>query len=70
MSEGEAPPERGASLLALADGRYAVTGAGLTAIGGRRVLADWCAGRAERPDVDAAERAWWQEVVGALIARG
>jgi cell volume regulation protein A len=62
--------ERGASLLALADGRYAVTGAGLTAIGGRRVLADWCAGRAERPDVDAAERAWWQEVVGALIARG
>jgi cell volume regulation protein A len=62
--------ERGASLLALADGRYAVTGAGLTAIGGRRVLADWCAGRAERPDVDSAERAWWQEVVGALIARG
>ncbi|MGN6816502.1 MAG: potassium/proton antiporter [Solirubrobacterales bacterium] len=62
--------ERGASLLALADGRYAVTGAGLTAIGGRRVLADWCASRAERPDVDAAERAWWQEVVGALIARG
>jgi cell volume regulation protein A len=62
--------EHGASLLALADGRYAVTGAGLTAIGGRRVLADWCAGRAERPDVDAAERAWWQEVVGALIARG
>jgi cell volume regulation protein A len=62
--------ERGASLLALADGRYAVTGADLTAIGGRRVLADWCAGRAERPDVDSAERAWWQEVVGALIARG
>jgi cell volume regulation protein A len=62
--------ERGASLLALADGRYAVTGAGLTAIGGRRVLADWCAGRAERPDVDAAERVGWLEVVGALIARG
>jgi cell volume regulation protein A len=62
--------ERGAALLALADGRYAVTGAGLTAIGGRRVLADWCASRAERADVDAAERAWWQEVVGALIARG
>lgn len=62
--------ERGAALFALADGRYSVTGAGLTAIGGRHVLADWCARRAERSDVDAAERAWWQEVVGALIARG
>lgn len=62
--------ERGASLLALADGRYAVTGGGLIAVGGRRVLADWCARRAERPDVDATERAWWQEVTGALIARG
>ena len=62
--------ERGAYLLALADGRYAVIGAGLVAIGGRHVLADWCARRAERPDVDGAERAWWQEVTGALIARG
>ncbi|HEX6454992.1 MAG TPA: potassium/proton antiporter [Solirubrobacterales bacterium] len=62
--------ERGTYLLALADGRYAVIGAGLVAIGGRRVLADWCSRRAERPDVDSAERAWWQEVTGALIARG
>jgi potassium/hydrogen antiporter len=62
--------ERGAYLVALADGRFAVTGAGLTAIGGRRALADWCEGRVQRPDVDAAERAWWQEVTGALIARG
>jgi potassium/hydrogen antiporter len=62
--------ERGAALLALADGRYAVTGAGLLAIGGRRALAGWCEGRAERADVTAAERAWWQEVTGALIARG
>jgi potassium/hydrogen antiporter len=62
--------ERGASLLALADGRYAVTGAGLIAIGGRRALASWCERRSERPDVDSAERAWWQEVTGALIARG
>jgi cell volume regulation protein A len=62
--------ERGAYLVALADGRYAVMSAGLVAIGGRRVLADWCSRRAERPDVDAAERAWWQEVTGALIARG
>jgi potassium/hydrogen antiporter len=62
--------ERGAYLLALADGRYAVIGAGLVAIGGRRALADWCERRAARPDVDGAERAWWQEVTGALIARG
>jgi potassium/hydrogen antiporter len=62
--------ERGAYLVALADGRFAVTGAGLIAIGGRRSLADWCARRAERADADAAARAWWQEVTGALIARG
>ncbi len=62
--------ERGAYLLALTDGRYAVIGAGLVAIGGRRALADWCERRAARPDVDGAERAWWQEVTGALIARG
>jgi len=62
--------ERGTYLLALADGRYAVVGAGLVAIGGRRVLADWCSRRAERPDINGSERAWWQEVTGALIARG
>jgi cell volume regulation protein A len=62
--------ERGAYLLALADGRYAVIGAGLVAIGGRRSLADWCERRAARSDVDGPERAWWQEVTGALIARG
>jgi potassium/hydrogen antiporter len=62
--------ERGACLVALADGRFAVTGAGLIAIGGRRALAGWCEGRVDRDDVDAAERAWWQEVTGALIARG
>jgi hypothetical protein len=62
--------EQGAYLVALADGRYAVMSTGLVAIGGRRALAGWCEGRAERPEVDAAERAWWQEVTGALIARG
>jgi potassium/hydrogen antiporter len=62
--------ERGAYLVALADGRFAVTGAGLIAIGGRRALADWCVRRAEKPDTDAAARSWWQEVTGALIARG
>jgi cell volume regulation protein A len=62
--------ERGAYLVALADGRYAVLSSGLVAIGGRRALAGWCEGRAARSDVDASERAWWQEVTGALIARG
>jgi cell volume regulation protein A len=59
-----------AAMVALADGRYAVTGSGLVAIGGRRALAGWCEERAERRGVDSAERAWWQEVTGALIARG
>jgi cell volume regulation protein A len=58
------------ALLALADGRYAVTGPDVVAIGGRRALAGWCERRAARPDVNSAERAWWQEVTGALIARG
>jgi potassium/hydrogen antiporter len=62
--------ERGAYLVALADGRFAVTGAGLIAIGGRRAVADWCVRRAEHPAADSASRAWWQEVTGALIARG
>jgi len=62
--------ERGTYLVALADGRYAVVGAGVIAVGGRRALASWCERRSERPDVDSAARAWWQEVTGALIARG
>jgi hypothetical protein len=57
-------------MVALADGRYAVTGEEVIAIGGRRALAGWCERRAERPGVDQTERAWWQEVTGALIARG
>lgn len=62
--------ERGAALAALADGRYAVASEEIVAIGGRRALAGWCERRAARPHVDQAERAWWQEVTGALIARG
>ena len=58
------------AMLALADGRYAVTGETVVAVGGRRALADWCERRAERAGVDPVERAWWQEVTGALIARG
>ncbi|HEU4393714.1 MAG TPA: potassium/proton antiporter [Solirubrobacterales bacterium] len=58
------------AMAALADGRYAVTGDEIVAVGGRRALAEWCERRAARPGVDQSERAWWQEVTGALIARG
>jgi cell volume regulation protein A len=58
------------AMAALVDGRYAVTSDDVIAIGGRRALAGWCERRAARKGVDQAERAWWQEVTGALIARG
>jgi potassium/hydrogen antiporter len=58
------------AMAALADGRYAVTGEEIVAIGGHRALAGWCEERAERESVGPEERAWWQEVTGALIARG
>jgi cell volume regulation protein A len=61
--------DRPAALVALADGRYAITAETVVAIGGRRALAQWCERRAERRIEDPAERAWWQEVIGALIAR-
>jgi potassium/hydrogen antiporter len=63
--------DRASALVALADGRYAVTTATIVAVGGRQALARWCERRAERVGADEpAERAWWQEVIGALIARG
>ncbi|HET9184784.1 MAG TPA: potassium/proton antiporter [Solirubrobacterales bacterium] len=58
------------AMVALADGRYAVLAGDVIAIGGRRALAGWCERRAERDGVTPAERAWWQEVIGALVARG
>jgi cell volume regulation protein A len=57
-------------MAALADGRYAVTGEDVIAVGGRRALADWCEERAERKGLSGQEHAWLQEVTGALIARG
>jgi cell volume regulation protein A len=62
--------DRPSSLVALADGRYAVVTSGVVAVGGRQALARWCERRAARDEGDAAERAWWQETIGALIARG
>jgi cell volume regulation protein A len=63
--------DRPSSLVALADSRYALVSETAVAIGDRRSVANWCERRAERarPD-DPAERAWWQEAIGALIARG
>jgi cell volume regulation protein A len=60
--------DRPGALVQLIDGRHAVTGEGLVAIGGRRRLASWCEQRARRGGDDPAERAWWQELAGALRA--
>ncbi len=62
--------DRGSALSALADGRYAITTETVVALGSRQALARWCERRAERAGDDPAERAWWQEAIGALIARG
>jgi cell volume regulation protein A len=58
------------ALVSLVDGRYAVTGADVVAMGGRRALAAWCERRSERVAERPVERAWWQEITGALLARG
>jgi potassium/hydrogen antiporter len=55
------------ALVALADGRFAVTGARHVALGGRRAMAEWCARRARRPGIAETERSWWQEAAGALV---
>ncbi|MDP9189464.1 MAG: potassium/proton antiporter [Actinomycetota bacterium] len=54
------------ALMTLVDGRYAVTGDALVAVGPRRQIADW-AGRRVR-GADGAAKAWWQEVAGVLNA--
>ena len=62
--------ERPSALVTLADGRYSVITEGVVAIGGRQAVARWCERRAEAGGDDPAEKAWWQEVIGALVARG
>ena len=63
--------DRSGSLVALVDGRYALVTEQAVAVGDRRSLASWCERRAKRVGLDdPAERAWWQEAIGALIARG
>jgi potassium/hydrogen antiporter len=55
------------ALVALEDGRYAVIGP-LVAVGGRQSLASWATRRLRRLDGGDPERAWLQNVVGALAA--
>ena len=57
--------DAGGALVALADGRYAITG-DLIAVGSRRQLAEWTATRGARQGASSQERAWWQEVTGVL----
>ena len=56
------------ALVLLADGRYAVTGDALVAVGGRRADRRLGERRARRRPRAAARRAWWQEVAGVLNA--
>ncbi len=51
------------ALVVLADGRYAVTGPHVL-VGSREQL-QWHARRRLRGAKTDAERAWWQEVIGA-----
>jgi cell volume regulation protein A len=56
------------SLVQLEDGRYAVTGDGIVAVGGPRQVFRYCRERIARAE-DAESRAWWQEVAGVLSQR-
>jgi cell volume regulation protein A len=61
---------RGAAgaLVQLEDGRFAVTGSGLVAVGGSRQLLRYCRERIRRAS-DPEERAWWQEAAGVVSQR-
>jgi cell volume regulation protein A len=56
------------ALVALADGRFAATGA-VVAVGAPQQVQTYCRRRLDRA-TDQAEQAWWQELVGALAAEG
>jgi len=59
-----------AAVVVLADGRFAVTGPDLIAMGGRQNLSRWCAGRAARDGISNQDRAWLQEALGVIDAPG
>jgi cell volume regulation protein A len=54
------------ALVALEDGRFAVTGL-VVAVGAPQQVQTYCRRRIDRTN-DQTEQAWWQEVVGALAA--
>jgi hypothetical protein len=56
------------ALVALEDGRFAVTGL-VVAVGAPPQVQAYCRRRIDRT-ADQTEQAWWQEVVGALAAEG
>src|SRR4051794_4449087 len=56
------------ALVALEDGRFAATGL-VVAVGSPQQVQSYCRRRLQRAGGDS-ERAWWQEVVGALAAEG
>ncbi len=58
-----------AAVVVLADGRFAVTGPDLIAMGGRQNLVRWCGERAERTK-SMQDRAWLQEAIGVIDAPG
>jgi cell volume regulation protein A len=53
------------SLVLLDDGRLAVSGDNVVAVGGPRQLSRYCRERVQR-SATAEERAWWQEVTGVV----
>ncbi len=53
------------ALVGLEDGRYAVTGRNLVAMGAPAQVARWCVGRVEL-ETEPEAIAWWQEVIGVL----
>jgi potassium/hydrogen antiporter len=55
------------ALMALADGRYAVTGP-LVVLGSRRDLTQFATRRLRRLPADAPERLWLQTVIGAMAS--
>jgi cell volume regulation protein A len=57
------------ALVELEDGRFAITGDGLVAVGGSRQLLRYCRERIRRSG-EAEERAWWQEAAGVVSQRG
>jgi potassium/hydrogen antiporter len=57
------------AFVQLEDGRFAVTGAGIVAVGGPRQLFRYCRDRIRSAE-DPQTRAWWQEVAGVLAHRG